>query len=448
MNWIGKLSNYGAVNVQKEQTEETNQQQSPAPLSTLGIAGTNDQFETVNSAISQFTVSLPTQQDLSTARAQQSSPEMVSAAGIFESVNTLDSNLFGIATPETSQTPQAPPVATPGKINMEALLAVKEKLIQDPMDWNAIFTSLEQIPNRSDYFATLQELYSDGNLKELLEKLPPEGYGKLGEHLATALENQESNPGGFPAMLTAIHDFELSTSVPKGRFSDTIQQFIQTSGDKLDSSHAFYCLRILNADSSPENRLSNLFAMKQLVTRPQFSGVHFASDPSDMTYDPLLLDDEIKNFVYGYASGSVEVPPPGIQKALERFPEFSKTMLTEVSDPNRPRDFESKFAERLIASGENVGTAFSRFLTDSPTNPSLSNFLEQLWPGLRKANSAKADDILREAITNAGAADFSKLSPEVLIELKLVLLQGDDTDLNQKMINEVINPAFEIAKNN
>jgi hypothetical protein len=95
MNWIGKLPNFLPINIQPEQTEETKQQQSPASLSTLGIAATNDQFETVNPAISQFTPSLPSQQEMSTVMTQQSAPELVSAAGIFESVNQLDSNFFG-----------------------------------------------------------------------------------------------------------------------------------------------------------------------------------------------------------------------------------------------------------------------------------------------------------------------------------------------------------------
>jgi hypothetical protein len=441
MNWIGRPSNYLPIHVQQEPADEIKQQQSPAPLSTIGIAATNDQFETVNPAISQFTPSLPSQQEMSTVMTQQSPSELVSAAGIFESVNNLDSDLFRIGTPEIQQPPaQAlPPVqAPPPKIDWDAVLAVKQEIYKDPMDWNAIFTRLEQIPNSDDFAHTLGEFWKDGDLVEFLKKLPSEGCERLGDLLTRAADDQVADGKALTVLLDSIRRHESTTSEPKGRFSETIRQFIESSGGKLDPDRADLCLSILKSDPSSENRLSNLFAMKQLVQNPQLILTE--------RYLHDMFDQEIFQFSRDYANGIVEVPAPGIQKAWEKYPEFSQEAVS-IGASNFPDEFASNFADRLIESGENVGPALSEFIRDSALRPSLSRFLEEMCSRLSAAVPAKADDMIREAINNS-TGDFSKLSPGLLIELKFVLLRGDETDLNLQMINEIIDPAYEIAKNN
>jgi hypothetical protein len=256
----------------------------------------------------------------------------------------------------------------------------------------------------------------------------------LGEHLISAAHNQgyeEANRNGFLSMLRGI---EYLGEAGTGRFFEIIRKLIRSEPKDLSNNQISSCLQIFNYDNSPENRLANLLAAKQLNSTQSFE--------RDPAWTAETGERLIRDFFQGYCNGSFEVPPPGIQKAMEEFPELFREAVGKYADP-------FTFPTKLIETGESIGQVLSKLTADSGMHPEFSHYwLETFFSVLGDTNPTKADDIVREVVNNFNTTDLSKFSPGLLIELKLLLMRGDDTDLNQQMINEVINPAYEVAKNN
>jgi DNA-directed RNA polymerase subunit F len=103
-----------------------------------------------------------------------------------------------------------------------------------------------------------------------------------------------------------------------------------------------------------------------------------------------------------------------------------------------------------MRSGEKLGTALAKVSEDSVNDTALTDALHKALHYLQQYGGPAADDTVREMIqhydANQAVDQLSKLSPDLLSEMKLILQQGDDTALNQQMLNDFVDPAIAASR--
>jgi hypothetical protein len=143
-----------------------------------------------------------------------------------------------------------------------------------------------------------------------------------------------------------------------------------------------------------------------------------------------------------FLSEPASIPPPGVSEAFKNFSGWGEKKLEELANNGSM----GKFVTQLLQSGEsgeNIGNALRYYLADSVDRPTLQASLQQFLKELLNQNSSMGDDLVRNMVGNG--ANLDALSPGILIEMKLILQNGDDAALNGPALDSV-NTAYQAAK--
>jgi hypothetical protein len=327
----------------------------------------------------------------------------------------------------------------PAKVSWDTILQIKQELMKDNPDLQSIFQSLQGL-SLKDRIATLAEMQKDGTLNSFIQQLPPQAHQQLADFLVPLAQSQQTERNDqLPVVLGAIFK---SMNDGKGTFADTVRAMCQKVMPYRTFEAADQMAQILNDDPAPEHRLMNLIMARSLESR--------SLPPGTLSYKntPAQLDGMISSYMQNFLDGTASIPPPGLSEALRFDPAWAKSELIQISKNGSMNQFVS----RLLQSGENmeaIGTAIGRSLAPISSYPSdpANRACEQFLQELMNQKSPTADDFVRALITGVKDSGYkwSGLPPSILGDMKLILQNGDDTQLNAPVLYDV-NLAYDVAK--
>jgi len=244
-------------------------------------------------------------------------------------------------------------------------------------------------------------------------------------------QQQPDSPSPLPEVLLGIFS---SMDDGDGTFADTVRALCHKASPTGHFDQTAELVRILDRDPAPEHHLYNMVMMKELeeMTPPTHKGEGYKNNPT-------TLDRIINTYLQDFINGSVNIPPPGLSEVFQNDPSWAARKLVDIA--NSPS--MGSFVTRLLQSGDNIGNAFGGVLLDTVDHPQVSNAVQQFLQELLKQNSPMADDMVRDMV-NSGAK-LDSLSPGILIEMKLILQNGDDAALNAPALDSV-NQAYQAVK--
>jgi hypothetical protein len=326
-----------------------------------------------------------------------------------------------------------------GNVSSDALLTIKTQALSPTPNFDTIFSSLETL-NTDDRVQTLAAFSKEVDVTGLLTKIDtPESQDRLGVFLSGMATEATTEP----KTATLLSGFLADMSTAGPTFGTAIRTlFSSTNISMLPSGAAEDMIGILDANqqSSQDDRLFDLLAMQSLRTQHPLNAFANFGEPSQITNNEIST--HIDNFFADFMHDRISVQPPSMASAFVQFPQFMEGKLVQLNDIHQI----DQFMTPLMRSGEKLGTALGNYTEDSVNSTALADALHKALYYLKQYGGAAADDTVREMIQSYGpdqAADkMSKFSPELLNDMKEILEQGDDTALNQQMLNDFVNPAI------
>lgn len=339
----------------------------------------------------------------------------------------------------------------PGKIDWDAILQIRQELMKDNPDWQSIFQTLNNL-NMKDRTATLTEMQKDGNLTTFIHKLPPEAHQALADFLKPLFSDQ--HVAGLEQLQDVLQSVLNVMNDGTGEFADTVRTLAEGKIFAHQFQEAKAMVEILNDDPAAEHRLCDLLAMKNLEEEhPQ--GIFF-QDGYDRS--PEELNQMIDTYFANFLNGTQEISAPGLAEAFKEFPAWGTQELIQLSKSGQM----DTFVTQLLKSGNDISAGLGKgiFQTYQPdAAAAYDNFLQALM----NSKNPAADDLVREIVANAtdsnNAYQFELFYPEqndpvdslsrlpvsILIDMKLILQNGDNPDLNAESL-DLVNSAYDVAK--
>jgi hypothetical protein len=330
-----------------------------------------------------------------------------------------------------------------GAVSSDALLTIKTQALSPTPNFDTIFSSLETL-NTDDRVQTLAAFSKEVDVSGLLTKIDtPESQDRFGQFLAGMATEATTEPKTASLLSGFLSD--MSAAGPT--FGTAIRTFY-TSADisALPSGAADDMIGILNANqqSSPNDRLFDLLAMQSIRTEHPLTAFSNFGEPYQITNNEIST--HIDNFFADFMHDKINVQAPAMATAFVQFPKFMETKMVQLSDIH----LIDQFMTPLMRSGEKLGTALAKVSEDSVNDTALTDALHKALHYLQQYGGPAADDTVREMIqhydANQAVDQLSKLSPDLLSEMKLILQQGDDTALNQQMLNDFVDPAIAASR--
>ena len=323
---------------------------------------------------------------------------------------------------------------TTGSVSWDSILKIKEELLKDNPDWQSIFQTLQNL-SPADRIATLEEMQKEGDLRPFIQNLPPEAHQALAGLLTPLV--QAETPNCDPQLTDVLNNVFDVMNDYKGTFADTVRAMGSYPTTSAFQTNAL--INILDFDNDPRTRLSSLISMKKAGEAGPPSLQYFPQ-PSDMGQ---LIDRYFDNFL----NGTQTIPPPALSEAFAANPDWAEQKLIDLDKSGKM----GEFVTRMQQNGDNIGGALAQSIADASLNPDLSHAFQQLFQAMLNQKSPMADDVVRSMMdsmqdqkTANGTPLLNTLPPSLLIEMKLILQNGDDTGLDAAPL-DLVNNAYNVA---
>lgn len=435
MNSINKFSNLQPSIFSEPQS--TNLDQPIKQIANEGIADTVDSFQNFQQPaldLSGFSTPVKNQSENPVTQF-----ETVDASSLFDALNN---------DPATME--------VPGSVNLKAFegngtvrwdLLERLKAAMTKGDANEVAQILQKIPP-SELGPTLSEMAKSGNptdlqlMVDLLSKNPPT-YDLFFEDQQSTMETMGS------AVSTLVGRFAKDPTVkaPLLQILNRMQGkpgadkivrdiFEQTRGQnilgKLDQSVLSSMYSILQSD----NKTVNALCAKAIFDETGIEPEHCPGTSYDFFKNPdALFNDALKDPIKNIAD---------IRESMRLFPQWGVGALNTAAKNNKLHDVLLD----LGINGENVmGPVFAELCKQDGSE----NLLTQISRDLRQYNDA-GETWIRAMVQNLGGTNnavqvLGKYSPMFLMDLKISLENGPSKEKNQRLLQEVIQPALNAAIN-
>lgn len=340
---------------------------------------------------------------------------------------------------------------TGGTVDWDTIAFLKAEMGKRDPDEQAIIDALRRLaPN--DRLATLQALGRRGTPSELgllIDRIAtsPSAMRSLGSLMADVAFASRFDPGNLAVLQDMLESVagESNGGVATREFmngvkgSGILASLGQASIDALYKSfgdrtigNAYYTWLV--ADEGGGRQPSWIPA----------NVIWGVGHPGDQTIDEFIAGKD----------------DPGLVQALVAMPERAGELILRLLEDGKL----DAFLGRLELSGQDLSPLVARLIdkgSDEPLTAVLRYLLRcertpdaggrsNLELRLSSASlSARADDIVREAIAALGGdakSVLSKLSPFALLDMIDILQAGDDVQANRQVIADILRPAYDAAR--
>lgn len=419
---------------------EKQEEQVPVPVTSSGIASTPDAFETIQASPLDLT---PATTPMTTGNDGIATPgpqvETVEASSLFDLLTAdatpafPNSNLGDTSLYETREAPatiDAKVFDGSGEIRWDLMEALKTAMTRG--DTEAVMRILQKI-RPSELSPTLTEMARQGTPSELqlmVDQLlkNPTTADIMGSFLTRLVEKFSSDASvkvPLQQILSRMQGKPDADKIIRDLFERTRGQNIL---GKLDQAVLTQIYFILQSDKKLVNALCARALYEETGIEPEHCpGTDYVFYDPNALFEQQLNKNPYENF-------------NDIGEAMRLFPQWGTGAINEAIKNGKLFDILA------IASLNGPGT-LGAVLAESCKQSNSENFLTEIFRELKKFGS---DNSIRSMIQNLGPSAvqiLSKYSPLLLMDIKNILENGDEKEINQSVLQNVIQPALNAAIN-
>lgn len=391
----------------------------------------------------------------------QQAPPPPPSGGIADTNDSMESGqpVFNSLVSTESSAVSATVGSDPGKVDWDAITALKTEMAKANPDSSVLLQTLQKI-SPDDQALTLQELAKEGKpsqLKLIADKIiaNPAAFAQFGPILTSLVSNKtvaSTSPDPLGQILSEMVGKPGSDAVVRDMMEATQNRGLlrNVTQDSVDSIYSILSSNPQKATVDCLFEYSLLHETERTPTRPPNS-VWGLPDPTTLAQEAI--------------SGSTN--DTSVADAMKLFPDWGLNTMNQILADGSVNQLGQtsldRFRSYLVSTGQDEAGMLASFCQQgAKAEPVLQAFFTSLQQNPNGAlvfqwnsqnfgllpEGPKTDAEIRQMIQDLGSnavQTLGDLSIGSLTDLKGMLLAGSDQSLDQDVVNNVIDPAINIA---